>query len=164
VAGVALASVLAWYPSVQGYVRNEGMNMLMRGTDQIAVGRWIDRNIARDATIATGRLGGISYGALSHVVWDWFGLTDAEEAAHIRKGRPGTLEDDPVFRRKPDVIAAIEAPADWSYKRTAWMMDFLQENYIFVVGFPQGRYGHVDVWIRKEQLREILVTGDEFVF
>jgi hypothetical protein len=42
-------------------------------------------------------------------------------------------------------------------------MDFLQENYIFVMGFPQGQYGYVDVWIRKERIKEVLMTRDEFV-
>lgn len=163
IVGVLLSSFLAWYPSVSSYVQNEGMNMLMRGSDQLVVGQWIDRNIAKSASVATGRLGGISYGALTHTVWDWFGLTDAEEADHIRAGRPGKLQDDPVFRRKPDVIAAVDAPADWSYKRTSQMMDFLEESYIFVIGFPQGRYGYVDIWIRKERLQEVLVTRDEFV-
>lgn len=161
--GILLCALLAWYPSVTSYINNEGMNMLMRGTDQLAVGRWIDRNIAPGASVATGRLGGISYGAMDHVVWDWFGLTDAEEATHIRDGRPGKLADDPVFRRQPDVIAAIEAPADWSYKRTAELMDFLEENYIFVMGFPQGQYGYVDIWVRKERIRDVLLTYEEFV-
>jgi hypothetical protein len=161
--GILLCALLAWYPSVKSYVNNEGMTMLMRGTDQLAVGRWIDRNIAPGASVATGRLGGISYGAMNQVVWDWFGLTDAEEAAYIRKRRPGKLTDDPVFRRQPDVIAAIDAPADWSYKRTAELMDFLEENYIFVMGFPQGQYGFVDVWIRKDNIKDVLVTKEEFV-
>jgi len=162
-AGIAFCALLAWYPSIEKYATNEGMNMLMRGTDQLAVGEWIDRNIAPDATIATGRLGGISYGAMENVVWDWFGLTDAEEARFIRRGRPGTLKDDPVFSRNPDVIAAIEAPADWSYKRTTQLMDFLEESYIFVLGFPQGRYGYVDIWIRKDRIREVLLTKDQFI-
>ncbi|MEX2116852.1 MAG: hypothetical protein WEB37_08190 [Bacteroidota bacterium] len=162
-AGIVLCAFLAWYPSVKSYVNNEGMNMLMRGTDQLAVGRWIDRNIAPGASVATGRLGGISYGAMNQVVWDWFGLTDAEEAAYIRKGRPGKLIDDPVFLRKPDVIAGVDAPADWSYKRTTQLMDFLEENYIFVMGFPQGRYGYLDIWIRKNRIRDVLVTREEFV-
>ncbi len=162
-AGIVLCAFLAWYASVKSYVNNEEMNMLMRATEQRAVGRWIDRNIASGASVATGRLGGIGYGAMNQVVWDWFGLTDAEEAAHIRKGRPGKLADDPVFRRKPDVIAAIEAPADWSYKRTSQLVDLLEENYIFVMGFPQGRYGYVDIWIRKERIKDVLVTKEEFV-
>ncbi len=162
-AGIILCALLAWYPSIKSYLNNEGMNMLMRGTDQLAVGRWIDRNIAPGASVATGRLGGISYGAMDQLVWDWFGLTDAEEAAHIRNGRPGKLVDDPVFRRNPDVIAAIEAPAQWSYKRTSQMMEFLQENYIFVMGFPQGQYGYVDIWIRKERIGKVLMTKNEFV-
>jgi len=162
-AGIALCALLAWYPSLKAYTSNEGMNMLMRGTDQLAVGRWIDHNIAPGASVATGRLGGISYGAMNQVVWDWFGLTDAEEAEHIRKGRPGKLAEDPVFRRNPDVIAAIDAPANWSYKRTTQLMDFLEENYIFVMGFPQGRYGYVDVWIRKERIKDVLLTSEEFV-
>lgn len=162
-AGIILCAALAWYPSVKSYVHNEGMNMLMRGTDQLAVGRWVDRNIAPGASIATGRLGGISYGAMNQVVWDWFGLTDAEEAAYIRQGRPGRLADDPVFRRNPDIIAAIDAPAHWSYKRTSQLMEFLEENYIFVMGFPQGQYGYVDIWVRKERIRDVLLTYENFV-
>jgi len=162
-AAIALCALLAWYPSLKAYTNNVGMNMLMRGTDQLAVGRWIDRNIAPRASVATGRLGGISYGAMNQVVWDWFGLTDAEEAEYIRKGRLGKLAEDPVFRRNPDVIAAIDAPADWSYKRTTQLMDFLEENYIFVMGFPQGQYGYVDIWIRKQRINEVLVTKEEFV-
>jgi arabinofuranosyltransferase len=163
VIGIVLCSFLAWQSSVRAYVDNQGMSMLMRGTDQIAVGEWINQNIAQTATVATGRLGGIGYGARNHVVWDWFGLTDAEEAAHIRRGRPGSITDDPVFRRKPDVIAAVEAPADWSYTRTSSLMDFLKENYIFVMGFPQGNYGYVDIWIRKDKIDEVLVERSTFI-
>lgn len=162
-AGIVLCAFLAWQGSVRSYAANEGMAMLMRGADQIAVGEWIAESISPGATIATGRLGGISYGARDHVVWDWFGLTDAEEAAHIRRGRPGGIMDDPVFSRRPDVIAAIEAPADWSYTRTSSLMDFLKENYIFVIGFPQGRYGSVDVWIRKNRIDSVLVNREMFV-
>ena len=156
-------SVIAWYPSVGSYVRNERMTMLMRGTDQIAVGDWIARNIAPEATIATGRLGGISYAAMNNVVWDWFGLTDAEEAKYIRRRRPGDLEDDPVFSRKPDVIAAIDAPAQWSYRRTIPFVKYLDSNYVFMMSFPQGRYGSVDLWLRKDRIDQILLTRSSFV-
>lgn len=163
IATILLCAFLAWRPSVEDYVSNRKMNMLMRGTDQIAVGNWINENIAPEATIATGRLGGIGYGAMRNTVWDWFGLTDAEEALFIRKGRPGTIADDPVFRRKPDIIAAIEAPADWSYKRTIQLMKYLEDDYSFVLGFPQGRYGYVDIWIRSDRLSKVLLTHDQFV-
>ncbi len=160
---IAFCSFLAWRPAVEEYVGNKNMAMLMRGSDQLAVGHWLSRNIAPHATIATGRLGGISYGAISNVVWDWFGLTDAEEAEYARKGRPGTIADDPVFRRKPDVIAAIEAPADWSYKRTTQLMNYLEKDYQFILSFPQGTYGYVDIWIRNERLPQIFLTRDQFV-
>lgn len=160
---ILLCSILAWRPSVEDYLGNTRMNMLMRGTDQIAVGTWINANIAPTATIATGRLGGISYGAMTNPVWDWFGLTDAEEAQYIRKGRPGTIADDPVFQRKPDVIAAVDAPADWSYKRTTQLLTYLQDDYVYVLGFPQGTYGYVDIWIRKNRLPDVFLTKDQFV-
>jgi len=162
-AGIILCAFLAWQSSVGAYLANEGMAMLMRGTDQLAVGEWISREIAPTASIATGRLGGISYGARRHVVWDWFGLTDAGEAEHIRRGRPGEIGDDPVFSRKPDVIAAIEAPADWSYTRTSSLMDFLKENYIFVIAFPQGRYGSIDLWVRRDRIDSVMVNRERFV-
>ena len=160
---ILFCAFLAWRPSVDDYVHNRKMNMLMRGTDQLAVGNWMNENIAPEATIATGRLGGIGYGAMRNTVWDWFGLTDAEEAQFIIKGRPGTIADDPVFRRKPDVIAAIEAPADWSYKRTTQLMKYLEKDYVFILGFPQGSYGYVDIWIRSERLSEVLLTRNQFV-
>jgi len=81
----------------------------------------------------------------------------------IRAGRPGTIADDPVFRRKPDVIAAIEAPADWSYKQTIQLMKYLENDYLYVIGFPQGMYGYVDIWIRKERLQDVFVTRTEYV-
>ncbi len=163
IATILLCAFFAWRPSVDEYVQNKKMNMLMRGTDQIAVGQWIAENISEEATIATGRLGGIGFGALHNIVWDWFGLTDAEEASYIRKGRPGTIADDPVFRRQPDVIAAIEAPADWSYKRTTQLMNYLQGDYTYILGFPQGAYGYVDIWIRTKRISEVLATRDQFV-
>ncbi|GJQ19804.1 MAG: hypothetical protein HBSIN02_01590 [Bacteroidia bacterium] len=161
--GIILCAFLAWQSSVGKYLANEGMAMLMRGTDQLAVGEWISREIAPTASIATGRLGGISYGARRHIVWDWFGLTDAEEAEYIRRGRPGEIGDDPVFRRRPDVIAAIEAPADWSYTRSSSLMDFLKESYIFVIAFPQGRYGSVDLWVRRDRIDSVMVNREMFV-
>lgn len=160
---VLFCAYFAWYSSIEEYVGNEKMNMLMRGTDQIVVGNWINENIAPEATIATGRLGGIGFGAMKNTIWDWFGLTDAEEARFIRAGRPGTIADDPVFRRKPDVIAAIEAPADWSYKRTIRLMKYLEDDYLYIIGFPQGMYGYVDIWIRKERLQDVFVTRTEYV-
>lgn len=161
--GILACSYFAWQPSLDAYINNRKMNMLMRGTDQIAVGTWIAENISPSATIATGRLGGIGYGALHNVVWDWFGLTDTEEASYIRRGRPGKLTDDPVFRREPDVIAAIEAPADWSYTRTTQFVDYLETGYVFVIGFPQGTYGSVDIWIRRDRLAEVFLTRENYV-
>lgn len=162
-AAIALCSVLAWHPSVHEYVENRGITMLMRGTDQLAVGRWISQNIDSTATIATTRIGGIGFEAKRNVVWDWLGLTDAAEARHLREGRPGTLSDDPIVRRRPDVVAAVDAPSDWGYSRQKDIVEFMRANYIFVLSFPQGRYGSVDIWISKQSLNRIFITKSSFV-
>lgn len=162
-AAIALCSLLAWRPSVQEYLENRGITMLMRGTDQLAVGKWISENVDSTATIATTRIGGIGFEARKNVVWDWLGLTDAEEARHLRAGRPGTLDDDPIVRRRPDVVAAVDAPADWGYNRRRDVVEFLHRDYTFVLSFPQGRYGSVDLWIRNETFDRIFLTKSRYV-
>lgn len=162
-AAIALCSVLAWRPSVQEYLENRGITMLMRGTDQLAVGKWISENVDSTAAIATTRIGGIGFEARKNVVWDWLGLTDAEEARHLRAGRPGTLADDPIVRRRPDVVAAVDAPADWGYNRHREIIEFLRRDYTFVLSFPQGRYGSLDIWLRNESLDRIFLTKSRYV-
>ncbi len=142
------ASVFAWQLPVRSYVANKEGNMLMRGTDQVAVGEWLAANVRAGATVATGRLGGISFAAPHLTVWDLNGLTDAAEAAYVAKKRPGGIAGDPILQRMPDVIAAVAVPAEWGYEQDAEFMDWLQKRYTFHRRFPQGNFGSIDVWMK----------------
>ena len=147
-----LASLFTWREEIELYLRNYGLRMLMRGTDQVAVGEWLAGNVSKGTTVATGRLGGISYAAPDIVFWDTEGLTDREQAQYIAKGRPGGFESDPIWNRAPEVIAATEFSDSRGYTRDLKLFQWLKDNYTFVRSFPQGTCGSIDIWISKKSL------------
>jgi hypothetical protein len=147
-----LLSLATWRPTIQLYIKNEGMNMLMRGVDQIAVGKWLSKNIKPGVTVATGRLGGISYAAPNLIFWDINGLTDREQAKFLAQRGPGGFEKSPVISRSPNIIAAIVPPNGYGQKYLQW----LEKNYAHIHSFPQGNYGWLDIWASKD-LSDIMI-------
>jgi hypothetical protein len=156
VAGLASCSVIAWQVQVRSYVDNKEMAMLMRGTDQIAVGEWLEKHLNEGSRVATGRLGGMSYAAPGLIFLDLNGLTDREEARFIARGRPGAVGDDPILRRLPDVIAAIDVPVEWGYKSDMAFQEWLAPRYALVKSFSQGNFGSVDLFVAKDRKHRIL--------
>lgn len=152
-------SVFAWQMQVRNYIANKEMNMLMRGKDQLAVGTWLANSVKEGSTVATGRLGGISYGAPKLTVFDLNGLTDREEAGFVAGGRRGGVGADPVLKRKPDVMALIDVPVEWGYKNETELMEWLQPRYTFVRSFPQGNYGAVDIWVATDNIEAVMMRN-----
>jgi arabinofuranosyltransferase len=149
---IVLASFFTWKTQIIAYVRNDKLNMLMRGKDQLKVGEWLSRNVKDGTTVATLRLGGISYAAPDLVFWDIYGLTDKEEAIFISNKKPGGFKNDPIWNRSPEIIAAVNVPADWSYTGDEEYLNWLRNHYSFVRSFPQGNYGTFDLWVRNDAL------------
>lgn len=156
--GIVLCSIFAWQSQVRAYADNKGVNMLMRGDDQIKVGEWLRKHLKPGSTVATGRLGGIGYAAPALTILDLNGLTDVEEAAFVARGRSPNAEDDPILQRNPDVIAAIDVAAEWGYKQDSSFVRWLMPKYEFVRSFSQGNFGTIDIWVSKARSSEVL-TG-----
>jgi hypothetical protein len=153
---LVVSSVLAWKSPVMEYLEDRRLTTVMRGHDQLAVGRWLARHVEKGTTVATGRLGGISYGAPDLIFWDANGLTDREQAQFIRRGGPtGRPQDTPVLQRGPHIVAPVDVPAAWGYRRNATYMEWLDRHYVQVGGFPQGNYGTMDIWLAKDQLQRL---------
>ena len=144
------SSLSAWESQIMAYLRNEKMNMLMKGTDQLVVGEWLNKNVKKGTTVATGRLGGISYNAPDLIFWDTSGLTDKEEAKFVNQNRPGGFTKDPIWNRFPELIAAVDVPTTWSYTQNKEFYDWTKTHYSFVRSFPQGNYGSFDIWVRND--------------
>ncbi len=154
--GVVACAVFAWQVQVRGYVANEGMNMQMRGSPQVAAGEWLAAHLHKGATVATPWLGGMGYVAKDLVFWDLAGLTDVEQARYVAAGEPGGPDQDPILRRQPDAIVALDVPASWGYKNDRPLYDWIDQRYVFVRAVPQGKFGAVDIWILRERMNRIL--------
>lgn len=142
------------------YKSNSNFANLMKGKDQLNVGRWLNDNIRENSTVATFRLGGISYGAPKLTFYDTFGLTNKEVTNFRRKKRINyNVSENPVIKRKPDVLAIIN---DNGYRMITlepmkgWE-EFLENNYIFIKSFPQGLGFTFEIWIKKNKKEKILV-------
>ena len=157
---LVLSSLFAWGNQIVSYVLNEELNMLMRGNDQVIVGEWLADNIEPGSSVATIRLGGISYMAPELIFWDLLGLTDKQQALFISEGSPGGTVNSPVVRRKPDIIAAVKAPTTWCYTEDDEFLLYLNKNYNFIKSFPQGNFGAFDIWIYNESMQ---VLSDNYM-
>ena len=157
VAALILSAFAAWNTELLAYVRNEGLSHIMRGGDQIAAGRWVAENINRGSTVATKRLGGISFAAPDLVFWDLLGLTDREQALFINEGTLFGGGRSPVERRLPDVMAVVDAPGSrHGYKSEPGTLPWLTEHYVLAKTLPQGPAETFDIWIRKSRFDKVL--------
>lgn len=144
------------------YQSNNNIANVMKGNDQLNTGKWLSHNIKQNSTVATFRLGGISYGAPGLIFYDTFGLTDKEVTNFRRKKRINyNVSENPVIKRKPDVLAIIN---DNGYRMitlepmNGWE-EFLESNYIFIKSFPQGLGFSFEIWIDKNVKEKILVKN-----
>ena len=143
------------------YIQNNNYANLMKGKDQLLVGKWLNKNIAANSTVATFRLGGISYGAPKLIFYDTFGLTDNEVATFRRQGHINFETDlNPVIKRHPDILAVIN---DHGFRRvTVEVMrgfdEYLEKNYTLVKFFSQGIGVFFEIWIDKKEKDKILIS------
>ncbi len=151
-AGILLSSPIAWKSQLGKYIRNEEVAMIMHGHDQVVVGKWLAKNITAGSSVATIRIGAISFFAPKLKIWDLDGLTNSEQAKFLKNNRPALITESPVIHRMPDVIAAVAVPAGWSYRKKTDMVQFLNENYDSVTSFKQGKFGTIDIWRKKNRL------------
>lgn len=143
----ALLTLLAWSRPLKQYVLNEEMTMLMRSFDQRAVGEYLRDSLKAGGTIATGRLGAVSYTAADLIFWDFMGLTDKEVAQYKANGGLGAS---PIIARKPDHMLHVAVPQSWSYENDSALMQFMRRDYRFVRDFRQGNFGSFHLWTRKQ--------------
>lgn len=137
------------------YINNAGFApMLMRGTDQAAVGQWLHDTFPQPLTIGTARLGAVSYFASQHTFWDFLGLTDAQQARVVRTSWPDTnaerlTSENPILARSPDILLIHRPPpAAGATVYTEEELRLVLPNYRCVRQFPQGHWGSFDVWIK----------------
>ena len=158
-AALVLSASAAWGVELGTYMRNEGLSHIMRGTDQVAAGKWVAEHIRPGSTVATKRLGGISFSAPDLVFWDLFGLTDREQALFIRGGELFGGGRSPVERRLPDVMAVTDIPGDVNgYKSEPGTLPWLETHYVFVKSLRQGKAGTFDIWINRTRRAQIVRT------
>jgi hypothetical protein len=158
-AALIVSAFAAWSVELQAYIRNEGYSHIMRGNEQLAAGQWLADNVNDDATVATKRLGGISFAAPALVFWDLLGLTDREQALFISNGTMFGSGTSPVERRRPDVMVLVDAPgSSYGYKSEPGTLRWLVENYVLVKTLPQGPAEMFDVWVAKTRVGAVLNT------
>jgi arabinofuranosyltransferase len=153
-----LAQVACWLPQCIRYYNDEGFSMLMRGTDPVMAGKWLRAHFPSDLTLATGRLGALAFTNMNRTVWDFDGLTDREQAIFNHTSQVGPS---PIARRRPDIIAEVDVPASWSYRNDTTEIRELESQFELVKRFPQGNFGTMDIWLRKEQSRRIFARNDD---
>ncbi len=146
------------------YVRNQGLaSMLMRGTDEIVIGQWIERNFPPYITLVGRRTGIIGYYTRSKKVRDLFGLTDYEQAMYLRNAGTAmalNLDDqNPLLNKNggPEILMLTRPPIPTEKDRyTSEEKNFLQaRDYRCVQSFPQGNWGTYDIWARSGLMPEI---------
>jgi hypothetical protein len=162
VAALVLSAFAAWNVELLAYIRNEGWSHIMRGTDQMAAGRWFAQNINPRSTVATKRLGGMSFAAPDLVFWDLLGLTDREQARFINEGTLFGGGESPVERRLPDVMAVVDAPGSrHGYKSEPGTMPWLAGNYVLVKTLPQGPAEAFDVWVLERRFDAVVSSRSD---
>lgn len=155
-----LSAMAAWGGELSAYMRNEGLNHIMRGTDQVAAGQWLAAHVNPGSTVATKRLGGLSFEAPELVFWDLFGLTDREQARFINGGGMFAGGLSPVERRLPDVMAVTDIPGSrFGYKSERGTWSWLREHYVLVKTLRQGNEGTFDFWIAKQRFDAVAKAG-----
>jgi hypothetical protein len=101
------------------------------------------------STVATGRIGAVSYTESNLIFWDFMGLTDREAARFLASKTSSSVEANPVLRRMPDLILEVSVPVEWSYTRDSAYVAWLRSHYTFDTLFKQGKFGTLDLWRRK---------------
>jgi hypothetical protein len=141
------------------YKSNDNVANLMKGEDQLVVGQWLNQNFIPGTSVATFRLGGISYGAPKLVFYDTFGLTD-KEVTNFRRGKHinYNVRQNPVIKRKPNILAIINYNGfrSLTIETIRELEYFLENNYVHIRSFSQGTGVFFEIWVDKEEKDKIL--------
>ncbi len=141
------------------YKSNDNVANLMKGKDQLVVGQWLNQNFKPGTSVATFRLGGISYGAPKLVFYDTFGLTD-KEVTNFRRGKHinYNVRQNPVIKRKPNILAIINYNGfrSLTIETIRELEYFLENNYVHIRSFSQGTGVFFEIWVDKEEKDKIL--------
>lgn len=141
------------------YNSNNNYANLMKGKDQLSTGKWLDEHVASGATVATFRLGGISYGAPELTFYDTYGLTD-KEITSFRQNVTGVynINENPVIKRKPNILAILNQNGHRmiTVENVSGLEDYLEEHYDFVKSIPQGTGINIEIWVDKKIKTKIL--------
>lgn len=141
------------------YKSNENIPNVMKGKDQLDVGEWLNYKVKHNSTVATLRLGGISYGAPNLVFYDTFGLTDKEVTDFRRqKNINYDVFQNPVIKRRPNILAIINDHGNriLTVETMRGFIDYLEKNYILKKSFPQGTGVFFEIWVDKNRIDTIL--------
>lgn len=163
-------SFCSWLIVAAPFIGNEGLApSLMRGADASILGRWIADSCPQPLTIATKRLGAVSYYGERHTYWDILGLTDRTQAMALRQAYAAgktqeevimQINKDMILRRKPDLVLVAKYP-----KLNLSEPDYtpedqkLLEGYNFIKRFKEGKAGNMDVWQRRDRPTSCLTHG-----
>lgn len=157
--GLVITEVLLFQEQWFEYNSNSNYANLMKGKDQLAVGKWLNENIKTNKTVASFRLGGISYGAPNLIFYDTFGLTDKE----ITKFRNTTktiydVVNNPIIKRNPDILAIINQDGSRmiTIEPVKGLGMLLETKYSLIKTFKQGNGVFFEIWINKESKTKIL--------
>lgn len=137
-----------WAKDIQLYLNDISWTNFMKGHDQEKVGIWINDNFNDKITIATGRIGGVSFKAQNHVVWDLIGLTDKEQAIYNFKNKNDKdfdfFNNSPISKREIDMLGIT------SNKYSEYLITYIKKNnYKCIKVFTQGKIGTFDIWVKK---------------
>lgn len=154
-----LTQVILFKDSYFEYSSNAIYANLMKGNDQVATGNWLNEHIQKGATVATFRLGGISYAAPNLTFYDTFGLTDREVAHFKRTIKQGyDIQEHPVIIRKPDILAIINHNGHRmiTVENVRELNAYLENNYDYIKSFKQGIGVTFEIWLNKNERGKIL--------
>jgi len=158
--GLVITEVLLFQEQWFEYNSNSNYANLMKGKDQVIVGEWLNKNIKKNSTVATFRIGGISYGAPNLFFYDTFGLTDKE----ISKFRSANkinydVKENPIIKRYPDLLAIINLGGYRmiTVEPVKGLDMLLGTNYSLIKTFKQGNGVFFEIWINKDKRGKILL-------
>jgi arabinofuranosyltransferase len=156
---VMLCSLFALWP----WLRQETVAAtMMRNTEPLAVAQAVKTLFPEPRTLAAGRIGALAYVNLQHTLWDFFGLTDREQALAIyASGRSGpdfafAIADNPIITREPELLMITRSAAKEGLSAySADDLAFLQPRWRCVLRFKQGYFGSYDLWVRYDVKPEL---------
>ncbi len=152
------ASAAGWLQVATPFLANQGLAaMLMRGTDQVTVGRWLDSAFPEPRVMATNRIGAVSYYGAHHIFRDTLGLTDRTQAQAIRANPDrfaditGLTDRNTTLSPLPDLLLITRPPrSGLQPPYTEAERIFLDPRYTLLRQFAQGNWGTLDVWQRRD--------------